>query len=119
MVKRGRRAGLIAGLTLATIAATFVAPAPATAASDAGTKALGGPGTQSVESIAAVDGGFLAVGNETISGDTAPVVWRGSANGHTWKRSTRPAVPVPSGDPLETTIAAVASSGSVVVAVGQ
>ncbi len=121
-MRRGRRAGLLAILTLATIASTFGSAAPATAAGDtgaAGTKALGGPGTQSIESIAAIDGGFIAVGNEVISGDSAPVVWRGSANGHTWRRSTRPAMPVPSGDPLATTIAAVAASDSTVVAVGQ
>ena len=120
MVNRGRRAVLIASLALATISATFGSrPHRRPPLPTPGTKSLGGPGTQSIESIAAVDGGFLAVGNEVISGDSAPVVWRGSANGHTWKRSTRPAMPIPTGDPLETTIAAVASSDSVVVAVGQ
>jgi len=120
MMKRTRHCGrLIAAFTLAVISTTFVASAPAGAAGDAGTRALGGSGSQTIEGVAAIDGGFVAVGNETISGDTAPIVWRGSANGHTWKRSARPTVPVAEDVPLETTFAAVASSDSVVVAVGQ
>jgi hypothetical protein len=121
MVNGGRRRSLLASLALATVIVLWLAPASAGAAGNAGnagTKALGGPGSQAVQGIAAVDGGFVAVGNETISGDTAPVVWRGSANGHVWKRSTHPQLPTPADVPLETSVVAVASSDADVVAVG-
>ena len=109
MVKRRWRHSLLAGTALATASASWLAPAPAVAAADSGLKACGGPGSQSIEGITAVDGGFVAVGNETIAGDTAPVAWRGSANGHVWKRSTRPQLPAPVDVRLETSIAAVMS----------
>ena len=110
---------MLACSALATASALWLAPAPAVAAADSGLKPFGGPGSQSVEGVTAVDGGFVAVGNETIAGDTAPVAWRGSANGHVWKRSTRPQLPAPVDVRLETSIAAVTSANGVVVAVGQ
>lgn len=50
---------------------------------------LAGPGDQQINAMAVVGSGFIAVGQETIDGDTNAVVWT-SADGRDWTRVSDP-----------------------------
>ncbi|MGH2818078.1 MAG: adenylate/guanylate cyclase domain-containing protein [Actinomycetota bacterium] len=51
---------------------------------------LGGPGTQKIKRVIAVDEGFIGVGRDTAAGDHDAAVWSARADGLDWTRNTDP-----------------------------
>jgi class 3 adenylate cyclase len=78
---------------------------------------LGGPGTQSIKRVVAVDGGFIGVGADTAAGDDDAAVWTARPDGSGWTRNRDPGDAL--GGPGSQAIWDVeAREGSVLVAVG-
>ena len=74
---------------------------------------LGGAGRQAARSVVAGHVGLVAVGLESIGGDSDAAVWT-SADGHTWNRHRRDVF----ADPGDQFMSAIAWSGDLYVAVG-
>jgi hypothetical protein len=94
-------------------AASVALPQPAAFAAS-GTVALGGPGTQSIEAVTPVAGGFLAVGSS--SGVAA--AWYGNATGALWKRLSAPETLAFPGQPGSSASGLATGDTGTVVSVG-